>query len=67
MSLLLFLAGLTLVRIEWADGRYLLPILPVWLAEAAIPLGFALIAWRLVRLSSDTWGGRAATARNNFV
>jgi len=62
VSLLLFLAGLTLIRIEWADGRYLLPILPVWLAEAAIPLGFALVAWRLVRLSSDTWGGRAVTA-----
>ncbi len=61
-SLLLFLAGFTLVRIEWADGRHLLPLLPVWLAVAAIPLGFALVAWRLVRLSSDTWGGRAATA-----
>ena len=62
VSLLLCLAGLTLVRIEWADNRTLLPFLPVWLAEAAIPLGFALVAWRLVRLSSDTWGGRTATA-----
>jgi C4-dicarboxylate transporter DctM subunit len=62
VSLLLCLAGFTLVRIEWADGRYLLPFLPVWLAEAAIPLGFALVAWRMIRLSSDTWGGRGATA-----
>ena len=62
VSLLLGYAGFTLVRIEWADGRYLLPLLPVWLAEAAIPLGFALVAWRLVRLSSDTWGGRTVTA-----
>lgn len=62
VSLLLCSAGVTLVRIEWADGRYLLPFLPVWLAEAVIPLGFALMAWRLVRLSSDTWGGRAAAA-----
>ena len=62
VSLLLCYAGITLVRIEWADGRYLLPYLPVWLGEAAIPLGFALVAWRLVRLSSDTWGGRAAAA-----
>ncbi len=62
VSLLLAYAGVTLVRIEWADGRYLLSLLPVWLAEAAIPLGFALVAWRLIRLSSDTWGGRAATA-----
>ena len=62
VSLLLCLAGLTLVRIEWADGRNLLPFLPVWLAEAAIPLGFALVAWRMVRRSSDTWGERGATA-----
>jgi tripartite ATP-independent transporter DctM subunit len=62
VSLLLCSAGVTLVRIEWADGRNLLPFLPVWLAEIAIPLGFALVAWRLVRHSSDTWGGRAATA-----
>jgi C4-dicarboxylate transporter DctM subunit len=62
ISLLLGYAGVNLVRIEWADGRYLLPLLPVWLAEAAIPLGFALVAWRLIRLSSDTRGGRVATA-----
>jgi C4-dicarboxylate transporter DctM subunit len=62
VSLLLAYAGVILVRIEWADGRHLLPLLPVWLAEAAIPLGFALVAWRLVRLSSDTWRWRAATA-----
>ncbi|NNG45514.1 MAG: TRAP transporter large permease subunit [Deltaproteobacteria bacterium] len=62
VSLLLCSAGVTLVRVEWADGRYLLPFLPVWLAEVAIPLGFALVAWRLVRHSSDTWGGRAAAA-----
>ncbi|NNG46586.1 MAG: TRAP transporter large permease subunit, partial [Deltaproteobacteria bacterium] len=62
VTLLLAYAGVTLVRIEWADGRHLLPLLPVWLAEAAIPLGFALVAWRLIRLSSDTWGARAATA-----
>ncbi len=62
VSLLLCSAGITLVRVEWADGRYLLPFLPVWLAGAAIPLGFALVAWRLVRHSSDTWGGRTAAA-----
>ena len=62
VSLLLCSAGVDLVRIEWADGRSLLPFLPVWLAQAMIPLGFALVAWRLVRRSSDTWGGRAAAA-----
>ena len=62
VALLLCLAGVTLLRIESADGRLLLPFLPVWLAEAAIPLGFALIAWRLVRRSSGSAAGRAAAA-----
>ncbi|HEU5361344.1 MAG TPA: TRAP transporter large permease subunit, partial [Candidatus Deferrimicrobiaceae bacterium] len=62
VTILLAYAGVTLVRIEWADGAHLLPLLPVWLAEAAIPLGFALVAWRLVYRSADTWRGRAVTA-----
>lgn len=62
VALLLCLAGITLLRIESADGRLLLPFLPVWLAEAAIPLGFALVAWRLVKRSSGSWRGRAATS-----
>ncbi len=62
VSLLLAYAGIILVRIERADGQLLLPFLPVWLAEAAMPLGFALIAWRLVYRSSGTWGGRTVTA-----
>lgn len=62
VSLLLGLAGLALVRVEWADGRDLLPYLPLWAAESVIPAGFVLVAWRLVRASSGTWPVQAAVA-----
>jgi len=62
ISLLLCLAGLSLVRVELADGRYLLPHVPLWAAEAVIPAGFALAAWRILRSSARSWPGRAGTA-----
>lgn len=62
VSLLLGLAGLSLVRVEWADGRDLLPYLPLWAAESVIPAGFVLVAWRLVRASSGSRRVQAATA-----
>ncbi|MBI5418534.1 MAG: TRAP transporter large permease subunit [Deltaproteobacteria bacterium] len=62
ISLLLAYSGFQLVRAEWADRQHVVPFLPVWLAEAVIPAGFALIAWRLVRGVSPGWGVRAAVA-----
>ena len=62
ISLLLAWSGYQLVRAEWADRHYVVPFLPLWLAEAAMPAGFLLIAWRLVRGVSGGWGTRAATA-----
>jgi len=62
ISILLCAAGLSLVKVEYADGRFLLPHLPLWAAEAVIPVGFALAAWRIVRASAGTWPARAGTA-----
>lgn len=62
ISLLLCVAGLSLVRVEWADGRYLLPLLPLWAAEAVIPVGFVLVAWRILRAVSSSWPARGAAA-----
>lgn len=62
ISILLCLAGLSLVRVEWADGRYLIPHVPLWAAEAVIPAGFALAAWRILRAASGSWPARAAAA-----
>jgi tripartite ATP-independent transporter DctM subunit len=61
ISLLLAWSGFQLVRAEWADRHYVVPLLPLWVAEAVIPAGFLLIAWRLVRGVSPAWGIRAAT------
>jgi len=62
ISLLLAWSGYQLVRAEWADRHYVVPFLPLWVAEAVIPAGFTLIAWRLVRGVSGGWGTRAAIA-----
>ncbi|MGE5189365.1 MAG: TRAP transporter large permease subunit [Gemmatimonadota bacterium] len=59
---LLCAAGVSLVLLERADGSELVPHVPVWAAEAVIPVGFALIAWRLVRGAAPTWRGRAVVA-----
>jgi tripartite ATP-independent transporter DctM subunit len=61
ISLLLAWSGFQLVRAEWADRHSVVPFLPLWVAEAVIPAGFLLIAWRLVRTVSGGWGTRAAT------
>jgi tripartite ATP-independent transporter DctM subunit len=61
-SLLLAWSGFQLVRVEWGSGQYVAPFLPVWLAEAVIPAGFVLIAWRIVRGASGDWRVRAAVA-----
>lgn len=55
-------SGFQLVRAEWADRHVVVPFLPLWLAESAIPAGFLLIAWRIVRGASTRWAARAATA-----
>ncbi len=62
ISLLLAWSGFQLVRAEWADRHFVVPFLPLWLAEAVIPAGFLLIAWRLVRGAFPTWGRRTAVA-----
>jgi len=62
ISLLLAWSGFQLVRAEWADRHYVVPFLPLWVAEAVIPAGFLLIAWRIVRGASPKWRERAATA-----
>jgi len=67
ISLLLAWSGFQLVRAEWADRHSVIPFLPLWLAEAVIPAGFTLIAWRLLRGVSGGWGTRAATAAAAFA
>lgn len=39
------------VIFEWQDGAELFPGVPVWIAEAILPLGFTVIAMRFAALS----------------
>ncbi|MBI5576848.1 MAG: TRAP transporter large permease subunit [Deltaproteobacteria bacterium] len=60
ISLLLAWSGFQLVRAEWTIVQYVVPFLPVWVAESVMPAGFLVIAWRIVRGASGRWGVRAA-------
>ncbi len=62
-AVLLCAAGTALLRVEWEDGRHVLPWLPAWAAVAAIPGGFALVAWRTVRnVPGSAWRKAASGA-----
>ncbi len=58
VSALLFWACLELVVSEREAGTEVAAGLPAWVAQLALPVGFALIAWRLVRHASDHRMGR---------
>ncbi len=51
-------AGYGLVVAERAGRRDLALGLPVWVAELVMPLGFALIAWRILARAPGGWKGR---------
>jgi C4-dicarboxylate transporter DctM subunit len=60
VTAVLFLAGLQFVMQEREAGDILAYGIPTWLAEAILPLGFAVIALRLVWHAADHWKGRIA-------
>ena len=62
VAALLCVAGVSLVQLEREGGSRLLAHFPVWVAEAVMPIGSALIAWRLLRRAAPTWRGRALGA-----
>jgi tripartite ATP-independent transporter DctM subunit len=57
----LCVAGYQFVVIESDSGHTLVYGLPLWMVQALIPLGFALIMARIVGYSAETWKGRAIT------
>jgi C4-dicarboxylate transporter, DctM subunit len=57
---ILFLASLRFVLQEREAGNILAYGVPIWWAEAILPLGFAVIALRLLRHSANRWSGRVA-------
>ena len=54
--------GLALVLSDRQAGDLLADTVPVWVADLALPIGFALIALRLVWKAPAGWPGRAIAA-----
>ena len=59
VATLLGSASLELVRIEREGGIEMAVGVPVWVGQAVMPVGFAILALRLVWKSSELWTGRA--------
>jgi C4-dicarboxylate transporter DctM subunit len=62
ITILLAYASLTFVQHTLEGGDILAYGVPRWIAQAILPLGFSVVAWRLIRHASDTWLGRALAA-----
>jgi tripartite ATP-independent transporter DctM subunit len=62
VSVVLVHGSLELVSVEREGGRALAFGFPVWVAQAVMPIGFALIGWRLLYRAASTWRGRALAA-----
>lgn len=61
ITVFLSLAAVQLVQSEKAGGKILAYGIPVWAVQAIMPIGFAVIALRLLWHGADTWKGRLAT------
>ena len=62
VTTLLGLASLELVQIEREGGIEMAAGVPVWVGQAVMPVGFAILALRLAWKSSELWAGRALAA-----
>jgi tripartite ATP-independent transporter DctM subunit len=62
IATILAIGGAALVRSDRIAGSIVTEGLPSWLADLALPIGFALIAVRLVWRASPRWQGRAIAA-----
>jgi C4-dicarboxylate transporter, DctM subunit len=58
----LFWASYRFVLQQKEAGNILAYGVPIWIAQAILPLGFGIIAVRLIRRASDSWKGRALAA-----
>src|SRR6266702_3016930 len=60
ITVFLCLGAWQLVQSERSGGKLLAYGIPVWTVQLIMPLGFAIIALRLVWHAADTWRGRLA-------
>jgi len=57
VTAILCLSGIEFVQSEREVGKLLAYGLPVWIAELALPVGFAVILARLVKRAAEKWTG----------
>ncbi len=61
VAVFLAVASYQFVRTEYQfASKTLVYGIPVWIVEVALPIGFAVIAWRILYRSSGVWRGRLA-------
>ena len=58
ITVFLCLAAWQLVQAEKEGGKLLIPGVPLWTVQMIMPLGFAVIALRLLWHAAETWRGR---------
>jgi len=58
VTALLCVAGIQFIRAERLGGMILAYGIPVWVVQLCIPVGFALIAFHILRYGADRWSGR---------
>ncbi len=58
ITVFLCLAALQLVQSEKEGGKFLAYGIPLWTVQLIMPLGFGVIALRLLWHAADTWRGR---------
>ncbi len=61
ITVFLCLAAIPLVQSEREGGKILAYGIPVWTIQLIMPIGFCIIAIRLIRYASDRWRGRIIT------
>jgi C4-dicarboxylate transporter DctM subunit len=60
ITVMLCWASVQFVRDERASASELVYGIPVWIVQLILPIGFALIAWRIALTVSKRWSWRAA-------
>ena len=58
LTVFLVVACWQFIQSEKESGNKLPYDIPVWIVQLILPLGFAVVAWRLTRHAADQWGGR---------
>ena len=58
VTVALLVASFHLVAVERAFPRTIMGPIQIWMAQAVMPVGFAVIAWQLLRHSSSRWDHR---------